>query len=357
MESGTDYRPDRHDDAGNDDDEDFSLLSLASLALRRRKMIALFGLIGLALLPGIAAISPQKYEVNATFIPQIADPSATSGLAVAASQFGIRVPTTGGGWGVPIYVELMQSRTLLEPIAKDSLSVTELKESHVAVSALLGLKAPTPAKRLQGTIQALRDLVTATEDKKLGAVKLSVTTKWPSVSLEFAKRLIAGVNDFNLLTRKSQATAERQFAEARALEAEQQLKKTEDRLLDFLKQNRSIIGSPELGFERDRLQREVALRQQVYTTLVQNREEARIREVRDMPVITVLEAPKLPVSNVPRRIASKAVLGGAAGLFLGLLIAIAMETLSQARLAKTEAARDFFRLVDEVTPQFLQRRK
>jgi uncharacterized protein involved in exopolysaccharide biosynthesis len=186
-------------------------------------------------------------------------------------------------------------------------------------------------------------------------VKLSVTTRWPSVSLALAERLVQSVNQFNLETRKSQAAAERRFVEVQVGEAERALREAEDRLQSFLQRNRAIADSPELGFQRDRLQREVALRQQVYTSLVQSREEARIREVRDTPVITLLEGPRLPMVGEARKSVKKGLAGGIAGAMLGVLIALVVQGAAGARRASSTEAREFFQLVQEATPQLLRR--
>src|SRR5690242_11043905 len=114
--------------------------------------------------------------------------------------------------------------------------------------------------------------------------------------------------------------AERQFVEARVTEAQNALHAAEERLSDFKTRNK-VIGSPELSLEQDRLQREVTLRQQVYTNLVQNEEEARIREVRDTPVITILESPRLPVLPEARQVVKKTLTGMVAGIVLGVVIA------------------------------------
>ena len=142
--------------------------------------------------------------------------------------------------------------------------------------------------------------------------------------------------------------------EAQAGEAERALREAEDRLQGFLQRNR-VISSPDLGFEHDRLQRQVTLRQQVYTSLVQNQEEARIREVRDTPVITVLENPRLPVVSEPRRSVLKGILGGLAGGLLGAMIAFLAEGVSRARRQSSGEAREFFQLMEQATPEFLKR--
>lgn len=335
------------------DDDEISLLSVANVLLRWRRTIIALVVFGAAVGLAKGLTSTRVYVSTATFIPQ-GSGGATSGLAFAASQFDIRMPSSGG-WGPPMYVELLRSRMLLERIALDTVVVTEEAGRRVALMDLLEVEAPTLARRTELAVHSLRWIVTANEDKKLGAVKLSVTTRWPSVSLALAERLVRGVNQFNLETRKSQAAAERQFVDVQAGEAERVLREAEDRLQSFLQRNRTFADSPELAFAHDRLQREVVLRQQVYTSLLQKRDEARAREVRDTPVITVFEDPRLPVVGEARNSRQKGVLGGLVGGMLGVLIAFFAQWVAGARRASSEEAREFFQLVADVTPRFLRR--
>jgi uncharacterized protein involved in exopolysaccharide biosynthesis len=338
---------------GYQDDDEKSVFALATFLLRWRRPIIAFTLFGLVIGVGVSLLRRKVYVSSATFIPESSE-SRVSGLALAASQFGISVPTTANGWGPPIYVELLQSRALLERIALDTIIVAEEGNRRTPVIELLNVDGPTSARRLDRAVKKLRTIVNASEDKKLGAVTISVATRWPSVSLALADMLVKGVNRFNLETRKSQAVAERQFVEVQAAESERALRDAEDRLQQFLQQNRST-GSPQLAFERDRLQRDVELRQQVYTSLVQDKEQARIREVRDTPVITVLEEPKLPAVSESRKLLLRGVLGALGGAMLGIVAAFILQALSGARATHTEEAREFFSLVQEATPRFLRR--
>jgi hypothetical protein len=81
-----------------------------------------------------------------------------------------------------------------------------------------------------------------------------------------------------------------------------------DKLRTFLQHNRQG-NSPELKFEQSRLEREVGPNQQVVTSLAQSYEEVRIREVRNTPVITVIEPPTLATSADPRNRTTRAVIG------------------------------------------------
>jgi uncharacterized protein involved in exopolysaccharide biosynthesis len=192
--------------------------------------------------------------------------------------------------------------------------------------------------------------------KKLGGVKVDVKTKWPSVSVALAQKLLDRVNQFNIEARKAQAVPERQFVEAQAADAERALRDAEDKLQSYLQANRQIEGSPGLVFERDRLAREVTRRSALYTTWLQNREEARIRERRDVPVITVLENPRLPFKLEPRKTALKVAMGGVGGAVLGVFLAFLADVMRKARRSEGEDAREFFELVENAKPRILRRR-
>lgn len=335
--------------------DEFMLLSTVNLFLRRRKLIAGFAAAGavIGLLTGL--LSTRMYVSEVLFLPQSNDTNL-SGLALAATQFGVRLPAnTSAGWGPPVYVEVVQSSALLEPIALDSVRVAEEEGREAMVAELLGVRSASRVELGDRAVVALRNAVTVRELKTLNAVQVRVTTRWPSLSYALVERLVQGVNEFNLETRQSQASAEREFLEGRVEEAEEALRQAEDTLQAFLQGNRSIAGSPELSFEHDRLQRDVALRQQLLTALLQSYEEARVREVRDTPVITILKPPQVPTLSAPRRSALKAAVGLLAGGLLGLLTAGISAGLAAARQDSSGHRREFLQLVDDMTPRFVSR--
>jgi uncharacterized protein involved in exopolysaccharide biosynthesis len=325
---------------------DYPLLAFGALLLRwRRALLALAALGAVSgAISGLA--SPRLFEAVATFIPQGSEGGgAASGLELAASEFGIRVPS-GGAFGPPVYVELLRSRALLEPVALDTFDVRE-ESRRAELRELLGVTS----KVSDASLGAIRRAVTANEVKALGGVRLTVRTQWPSVSLAATQALLRRINDFNLRTRRTQAAAERQFVEAQSVEAERTLRDAEDRLQAFVQRNRSTAASPELAFERDRLQRAVNLAQNAYTSLVVRKVEARIKEVRDTPLITVLEEPQLPRIAVSRRVLLRTVLGSAAGVALALILAWGAAALNAARDSGSRDASVFFDLLRKAVPE------
>jgi uncharacterized protein involved in exopolysaccharide biosynthesis len=139
-----------------------------------------------------------------------------------------------------------------------------------------------------------------------------------------AGRVVALINEFNLERRQSQAAAEREFTFRRLEEVRGDLRQAENRFEAFLERNRGF-DSPSLLFEQDRLRRAVSLQQQLFTTLAQAYEQAKIDEVRDTPVITVIEAPETPIRPEPRGTVRKVVLAALGGTLLGLALAFGLD--------------------------------
>lgn len=337
-------------------DGEVSLLALAGVLIRWRKLIITLGLLGGVIGLVLGQTAPQLWTATAIFIPQGSEGgSSAGGLALAASQFGINIPNGGSAWAPPMYVELLRSRALLEPLGLDTVTVSEEGNRKVRIVDLLIIKAPTVRRQTEIAAGTIGGMVKASEEKKLGAVRLITTTRWPSVSLQLTQRLLDRVNEFNIEMRKAQAAVERKFVDAQSDEAEAALRVAEDRLQGFLQRNRMIAGSPELAFEHDRLQREVTLRQQLYTSWLQSREEARIREVRNTPVITVLEDPRLPYIPESRKTPQKIVVGGIAGGLLAIVIAFLVLGIAGIRRSPGHDAQEFLQLIEDATPRFLRR--
>src|SRR5688572_30630078 len=84
-------------------DDEISLFKLATALLRWRRTIMALTVVGAVIGLAAALLTPRLYVSSAVFLPE-RSPDESSGLALAASQFGIRVPTGGGGWGPVVYV-------------------------------------------------------------------------------------------------------------------------------------------------------------------------------------------------------------------------------------------------------------
>lgn len=323
----------------SDDPDQISLVSMVHSIRRSRAWI-----IAAALVVGLAAAMhaatrPVVYASTARFRPQIQKQS--SAVAGLAAQFGLNLPSGDGGMSAAEYADLVSSREILRPVSQEKYAFA--RDGTRVTGTLVDIYSPgkgVAAARREGTIGLLGQQVKAAVSKT-GTVALTVTTPYPELSQELALSIMSEVNTFNLRNRQAQATPEREFVEERLGVAGGELHAAEARLESFLEANRQYTAAPQLQLERDRLARDVAMRQQVYTSLAQAYEQARIDEVRNMPSIIVLEHPEIAYAPVPHRILSRLLLGLVLGAVLGLLLGFLRDTWQHvARVAETREEGD-----------------
>lgn len=340
----TDDVDDLHDPAGRGrgvaaSTTGISVFTMLAILMRRRRLIGTLMVVAASIALAVALLLPRQYVATAAFLPQGGE-SSRSSLAGLAGQLGILSQPTSQG---PFYIELLHSRELLEPIASTPLSVPELRGGRRTLYQLHPPRGQTDGQRRAAMVEWLQKIVSATESRT-GVVTVSVATEWPSVSKAVADLLLTRLNDFNLRTRQSQAAEERRFTGERLEATRASLRVAEDRLKDFLQHNRQYTLSPELSFERDRLMRETTLYQQLLASLSQSYEEARSREVRDTPVLTVIEPPELPASPRPTWWWLKAFIGLVLGFLVGAFISVLSYAVQRRRSAGDPDAEEFARM-------------
>lgn len=313
--------------------DELTIFDLGISLIRHRRHILLCTLAFGLLTALLVAFELPLYRASASFLPQGSDASR-SGLASLAGQLGVQIPMGAQSTTLTpdFYVRLLKSRELLTAVARDSVRVEAGSETRAAMLDVLKISAGSQGAREEQAVKELRELLVASVSKTTGVVELSVATRWPLVSLSIVSRAVEEVNKFNVQTKQGQASAERKFTEARVRLAGAELRTAEDRLVRFLESNRQLSSSPELSFQRDRLQSAVLLHQQVFNSLTQSFGEVRIREVRDTPVITMVDTPAVSVTPEPRGRVTRVLLGLIAGMILGGGIAVVSDVLAR-RLA------------------------
>lgn len=307
--------------------EGVSLYLILAILLRRRRLILMIAALGAIAGLVVAMLRPPTYTSSFSFLPQSTQDPNRAGLATIAGQFGISLGALGASATPPqLYADLIMTREVLGPIADGSVAVSD-RPAPVPLATFLEVEGGAPALVTDNTIRVLRKRVVAATvaSRTTGMVTVRARTRDPKASFELAQRLLDGLNRFNLVTRQSQARAERVFTESRLEAARASLRVAEDALQQFLQMNRQYENSPALTFQRERLQRDVTVKQQLVTTLVQQYEDARIREVRDTPVITLIERATMPVRADPRLRGLLTLLGGLVGLGAAAFFAVVRE--------------------------------
>jgi len=337
-------------DAHSATSEEVSLLALGTTLVRNRWRILRWMVIGAVAAALVILPRPRTYLASASFITQTSE-SSRLGLSSLAGQMGISLPTGDQSVSPDFYLSLLRSRVLLLPIARDTLVVRELGGKRISVLDLFEISGDSQERREEQAVAKLQRLVNVSMTKSTGVVEFSVATKWRSVSLAIVTALLSGVNDYNERIRQGQAGAERKFTEGRLALAAVELRDAENRFASFLKTNRDWAGSPDLFLEHERLQREIQLRQQVFTTLTQAYEEARIREVRDTPVITVFEPPAAPTIPQRRGLLIGTIIGAFLGALIGVLSAFTSGLVKRRQASGNAEAEEFANALKEAKGQ------
>ncbi len=272
-----------------------------------------------------------------------------SNLSGIASQLGIAVPGLSEGESPQLYVSLLQSRQLLGAVVDSRFGTGGGGDTGaVLVDILRPARGRPYAVRREEAIDKLADLSSVETESKVALLKLSVRLKRPELAQAVNLRFLELLNEFNLHSRQSQAKEERRFSGQRVKETQQSLRDAEDQLQSFLQQNRDYRNSPLLNFQHERLARLVNQQQQQYAALVQAYEQAKLDEVRDTPVITVVEPPLIPVRPDRRNLLAKVLLAAMMGALVGVVVSLLRESWARARFADPTAMEELARSRQEL---------
>jgi uncharacterized protein involved in exopolysaccharide biosynthesis len=289
-----------------------------ALLLANRRLLVLTPPLAAILALGVSLLMPVEYTAEAVFIQaKSSQSSLPSGLGALAGQFGISFAAGNLSDSPQFYAQLVNSRELRDSVLRSPFPRPGSTADSAALIDLIVPEDAPLAARLSDGRDKLAEMVQASTDRQTGTVDLRVTAGDPLLAAAVASRYVDLINGFNLERRLTQAHGQRMFVEGRLQEAEADLRASEGGLRDFLSRNRDYTA-PALRFEYDQIQRQVQVRQEVYLTLRREFETARIQEINDTPVITVIDAPTPPmIPSGPHRVRF-AILAALASLFLAV---------------------------------------
>ena len=325
---------------------DPTLVELVATMLRGRmlvvRMTLLFGLIGAI----VALAAGRTYTSDFKFTPQESTPMG--GLSAIASDFGVNIGANASQ-SPDFYIDLIQTREVLWRLldAKFTLATPKGPQTFTLLDSIEPTGPSLERRREDATIM-LRKMILARADLKTSVVAVSVKTKTPEMAAQMALRLIDEINHFNAETRRSRAAAQRQFAEQQVEAARAALRVAENANENWLNTNKIFASSAELQFQKNRLDRELNLRDQQYVALTQQLQSSRMEEVRNIPVITIVERPVVPAKGDPRGLLSKSILGAFLGFVLGLVVTFVREALRRSSRSDTDDLDEFRVLRAEV---------
>jgi len=167
-------------------------------------------------------------------------------------------------------------------------------------------------------LEELSDRITVEEDKT-GLIKVDVLMEEPELSAQISNYIYDGVVELTNVNHIETAKLNRKFIQERQVEVKDILISAENKLKEFRSKNRKVMDSPQLQLELERLMRDVEIQTQVFITLQQQYELARIEEVKETPSVVILDRGKPAAEeDTPKRkliVILSIIIGGIIGVF------------------------------------------
>ncbi|MFN2603840.1 MAG: hypothetical protein ABR582_13945 [Gemmatimonadaceae bacterium] len=319
--------------------EETSLIGFVNVLLRHRLLIVVCALIATGIALAGSVRETRAYSTSVEFTPRGASSSLLAGIA---AQYNLSIVGADPSQSIEFYEGLIRSNELLRRVAA--------RDYQVRVNGqLVRGTLPTFYKIRAGTRDAEIDLaavelsrhISASSTHRTGIVTFYVSAPYADLAQQIGNNIVSELDVYNTERRRSQVTQERVFIGKRVDESRIALSQAENDLRGFLDVNREYHSSPGLTLEYDRLQREVARRSEIYTSLSQAEERARIEEVRDTPAITVVQPAILPMTPDIGSGVRNTLLGAIAGMLIGIVLAFVRERIHETEIEQSPAYEAF----------------
>jgi uncharacterized protein involved in exopolysaccharide biosynthesis len=315
------------------------LFGILTPLIRQWRIVLLTPLVFTALAVTLCLLARRQYTAVATFVPASpASPGLNGSLASLAGQFGISVQSVGPA-SPDFYAGVLNSRVVREGLLRSSFPDPEHLNEQRPLLSILGLDDGADAENRDAGLELLEQRAVTSVDKRTGVISLAVELPDPNLAAAVANRAIELLNAFNLQQLQTQSRAQRTFVGERLDQANAELQRAEDRFVAFSRENRSYAASPLLAVEAERLRRQIELQKEVVSTLKREFEQARIAEVRDTPVLTVLDIAAPPTRKSSPSLLLAVVLATILGGALGVGGAYTLELRDLARRTESVSYR------------------
>ncbi len=308
-----------------------SLADIILVVAKHFKLILILTIIGvlLTIIYVKREFEPEYTSSALIFIPSNNAPA--SGLSSLATQFGVNL-SAGISHDISssaLYPEIVKSNRFAQRLLeREFYSDKYDKKLPLIAIFTYGIDTPkvgldTLKMRAAGGVQ---HLVRFAEEHPF--LRLNVTTDKPQFSKDLAEAVLDELDKLQREFKTQTVTDKIIYIEQQIEVTGTELEQLEEDLKTFREKNRRINESPALLLEQERMQRNLDIQKGIFLTLKQQLELARIEEVQKSSFVQILDYPSLPldISN-PTKLSSY-ILGGFAGLFLGLCLAFVIDYFS-----------------------------
>jgi uncharacterized protein involved in exopolysaccharide biosynthesis len=323
--------------------DEISLVEIANAILRNWRAVLVLPLLLAVIVGALTMTRERTFAATGSFMPQTADNRGLAGAAALAQQFGVNLGSERPGQSPQFYVDLLRSGTVLRRAVETQYRAPVENDGEWSGNLVQYWEIEEDGRQppWRTAVERLRGAISTSIGRETGVVEIKVSMDHPLLAESVAETLLDLLNDYNMELRQLRGRDEERFIKGRLTDAEEQVLSAEAGLESFLRQNRAFRNSPELLFEHDRLQRQVMMHQEVYTSLLRALEQARIDGVRDTPLLTIIDRPAGSAEPEGRGTVLRAVIAFLLGLMLAVGFAGVKEAARRSRQADDPHYREF----------------
>ena len=193
-----------------------------------------------------------------------------------------------------LYPMIIKSARILKEVIYTKYKTEEYADS-VNLIQYFDPYGKTEDEKFEKILKTIRDRMDVTFDNRLGTLVMQLQMEETQLAADVANEITSQLDIFTRIKRKTNATLQREFIEQRLTQVQKSLSAAEDSVWQFRETNRRILDSPQLLILQARLDREVQVQTVIFIELKKQIEIAKIEEIKDIPLINVLDAARVPV--------------------------------------------------------------
>ena len=276
-------------------------------------------------------IAQPVYLTTAKLLPTGED-NSLSNIQGLASQFGLALPFQSGSnlSFSDIYPEIVKSRQLTGIVLEKKFNTRKFGQNQLLKNILsrqYRLDKYDVDERFKRSSEILQDNIKVSKARLTSIVTLEVRGLEPEFAVDLANTIISESDKLQREFKTHQISDKRSFIEERIKDVKKDLESAQEDLKEFRERNRQVQYSPALLLEEERLTTEMDVKKEIFSTLKQQFELAKIEEVEEGATVQILDKPVAPYEKSSPKIFLSIFLSIFIGFGLSVVIAYVMDGL------------------------------
>ncbi len=239
----------------------------------------------------IMLLTPNRYTSRAVILPSGKTESMSALKAMAGLVGGMSMTD---GTSSTLFPVVLRSHLIA-----DSLLSKNYRFMHNGRDTVVNLKEYIGRDDSDRLYRGLAGMTSIGTDKLTGEITVSVETEYPAFSQLLTSEYISQLENYNLNSRKSQASERVRYLSHELSSRFDSLTEAENALATFQQNNRNWAGTSDAYILKQlgRLKRDVEIKTKTYGYLLQEYEIARLDAQKDIPIVRVLDSASLPTQK------------------------------------------------------------